>query len=72
MAHRSNSRPRVAGEPTVWIAPKDHAYNRRKVPKRDDRSQGHTYYICAAHSHHFEGRGSGLVAGTRECVSLLV
>ena len=59
VAHRSNSvqvsRPRVAGEPTVWIARKDHAYKKRKVPKRDDRSHGHTYYSCAAHLHRFEG-----------------
>ena len=62
--------PRVAGEPTVWIAQKDHAYHRRKVPKRDDRSLGHTYYYgCAAHLHHFGGLASSLVAGTRDCIT---
>ena len=39
---------------------------RRKVPKRDDRSHGHTYYSCAAHLHRFEGLASGFVAGVRD------
>ena len=60
----------MADEPTVWIAQKDHAYHRRKVPKRDERSLGHTYYYgCAAHLHRFEGLASGLVAGTRDCIT---
>ena len=49
VAHRSNSqvsRPRVAGEPTVWIAQKDHACYRREVPKRDDRSHANTLTVA--------------------------
>jgi hypothetical protein len=37
---------RVAGEPTVWIAQKDHAYRKRKVPKRDDRSHANTLTVA--------------------------
>lgn len=38
--------PRVAGEPTVWIAQKDHACYRREVPKRDDRSHANTLTVA--------------------------
>lgn len=67
MAHRSNSVPRVAGEPTVWIAQKNSCIHagakcRSEMIDRMDIHITVAPHICIAS----KGLASGLVAGTRD------